>query len=100
MQALAAYSHTRLTNKLAGPDANPEIHPAEPPDGRELAFPGSEEKTGSPPQTYAGVDGIMSCHPDRLYMPKTGHRTVPFRRAITFATWYMLLVWMFALTAH
>jgi hypothetical protein len=35
-----------------------------------------------------------------LFMPKTVHGTVPFQRAITFATGYMLLVWMFALTAH
>jgi hypothetical protein len=35
-----------------------------------------------------------------LFMPKSVHGTVSFRRAITFATGYMLLVWMFALTAH
>jgi len=35
-----------------------------------------------------------------LFMPKTVHGTVPFQRAITLATGYMLLVWMFALTVH
>jgi hypothetical protein len=35
-----------------------------------------------------------------LFIPKTVQGSVPFRRAITFATCYMLLVWMFALTAH
>ena len=54
------------------------------------------------PRTLAGVNIIVCCASFilSLYMPKTVHRTVPFRRAITFATWYMLLVWMFALTAH
>jgi hypothetical protein len=42
-----------------------------------------------------GVSSILS-----LFMPKTVHGTVPFLRAITFATVYMLLVWMFALTLH
>ena len=35
-----------------------------------------------------------------LFIPKTVQGSVPFQRAITFATGYMLLVWMFALTAH
>lgn len=35
-----------------------------------------------------------------LFMPKTVHGTAPFQRAVTLATGYMLLVWMFALTAH
>lgn len=35
-----------------------------------------------------------------LLMPKTVDGTIPFQRAITFATGYMVLVWMFALTAH
>jgi len=35
-----------------------------------------------------------------LFIPKTVQGSVPFQRAITFATGYMLLVWMFALTAR
>jgi len=35
-----------------------------------------------------------------LFIPKTVQGTVPFQRAITFSTGYMVLVWMFALTAH
>ena len=35
-----------------------------------------------------------------LFVPKTVQGSVPFQRAITFANGYMLLVWMFALTAH
>jgi hypothetical protein len=67
---------------------------------------------------YPGVNSIVSLGPSpatlsvanisvcaasfmlSLFMPKTIQGTVPFRRAITCATGYMLLVWMFALTAH
>jgi len=34
-----------------------------------------------------------------LLMPKTVQGTVPFKRALIFATGYMVLVWMFALTS-
>ena len=54
------------------------------------------------PRTLAVVNIIACCISFilSLYMPKTVHGTVPFRRAVTLATWYMVLVWMFALTAH
>ncbi len=35
-----------------------------------------------------------------LLMPKTVQGTVPLQRSLIFATGYMVLVWMFALTAH
>jgi hypothetical protein len=35
-----------------------------------------------------------------LFMPKTVQGTIPLQRAITFATGYMVVVWMFALTVH
>lgn len=54
------------------------------------------------PQTLA-VANIVVCAASftlSLLMPKTVRGTVPFQRAVTFATGYMSLVWMFALTAH
>ena len=35
-----------------------------------------------------------------LLMPKTVQGAIPLQRALIFATGYMVLVWMFALTAH
>ena len=57
---------------------------------------------GPKPATLA-VANIVVCFVSfvlSLFMPKTVHGTVPFQRAITLATGYMLLVWMFALTVH
>jgi hypothetical protein len=57
---------------------------------------------GPKPATLA-VANIVVCFVSfilSLFVPKTVHGTIPFQRAITFATGYMLLVWMFALTAH
>ena len=57
---------------------------------------------GPNPGTLAVVN-ILVCAVSfmlSLFMPKTVKGTIPLQRAITFATSYMLLVWMFALTAH
>ena len=57
---------------------------------------------GPYPATLA-VANIVACCVSfilSLFVPKTVHGTVPFQRAITLSTGYMLLVWMFALTAH
>ena len=57
---------------------------------------------GPNPATLA-VANIVACCVSfilSLFVPKTVHGTVPFQRAITLSTGYMLLVWMFALTAH
>ena len=57
---------------------------------------------GPKPATLA-VANIVVCFISfvlSLFMPKSVYGTVQFQRAITFATGYMLLVWMFALTAH
>jgi hypothetical protein len=57
---------------------------------------------GPKPATLAVVN-IVVCAISfilSLFIPKTVQGTVPFQRAITFATGYMLLVWMFALTVH
>ena len=57
---------------------------------------------GPKPATLA-VANILVCAASfilSLFVPKTVQGSVPFQRAITFATGYMLLVWMFALTAH
>ena len=35
-----------------------------------------------------------------LLMPKTVQGIIPLKRALIFATGYMILVWIFALTAH
>jgi hypothetical protein len=57
---------------------------------------------GPKPATLA-VANIVVCAVSfvlSLFMPKSVQGTVRLQRAITFATGYMLLVWMFALTAH
>ena len=57
---------------------------------------------GPNPATLAPVN-ILVCAISfvfSLFMPKAVQGTIPLQRAITFATGYMLLVWMFALTAH
>ena len=57
---------------------------------------------GPKPATLA-VSNIVVCFASfvlSLFMPTTVNGTIPFQRAITFATGYMLLVWMFALTVH
>jgi hypothetical protein len=54
------------------------------------------------PATLAVVN-ILVCAASfmlSLFMPKTVQGTIPLQRAITFATGYMVVVWMFALTAH
>lgn len=59
-------------------------------------------RLGPRPATLA-VPNILVCAASfmlSLFVPKTVQGAVPFRTAITFATGYMVLVWMFALTAH
>jgi len=54
------------------------------------------------PATLA-VPNILVCVASfmlSLFVPKTVQGSRPFQRAITYATGYMLLVWMFALIAH
>ena len=56
-----------------------------------------------PKPTTLAVFNILVCAASfifSLFIPKTVQGTVPFQRAVTFATGSMLLVWMFALTAH
>ena len=57
---------------------------------------------GPKPATLAVANVVVCCFSFilALLMPKSVHGTVPFQRAITLATGYMLLVWMFALTVH
>lgn len=53
--------------------------------------------------TALAVANIVICFVSfflSLLMPKTVQGIVPFQRAITIATAYMLLIWIFALTAH
>jgi hypothetical protein len=57
---------------------------------------------GFRPSTLA-VPNIVVCAVSfilSLLTPNTVQGTIQFQRAITFATGYMVLVWMFALTAH
>jgi hypothetical protein len=54
------------------------------------------------PPTLAVVN-ILVCAASfmlSLFMPKTVQGTIPLQRAIIFATGYMVVVWMFALTVH
>ena len=61
-----------------------------------IVSPGLSPSTLAAPNIMVcGVSFILS-----LFIPKSVQGTVPFQRAIAIATGYMLLVWMFALTAH
>jgi hypothetical protein len=56
-----------------------------------------------PPTGALAVTNLLVCLASfilSLLMPKTVRGTIPLQRALIFATGYMALVWVFALTAH
>jgi hypothetical protein len=57
---------------------------------------------GPAPVTLAVIN-ILVCFASfvlTLFLPKTIQENTPFRRAVVLANGYMVLVWIFVLTAH